>query len=170
MGTDKGLLVVNGKRMVQHIIDTISLLTSSITIVTNNEEYKLFGFPVIPDLIKDKGPVGGIYSALSHSSVDSNLILSCDTPFVSLELIKKLVGECANSDVCIPSFKGRVHPLIGMYKKKNTLIYKHAIDSNSLKLMSVNQTLKTLIIETENEFKENEFTNLNTENELNKCI
>lgn len=170
MGTDKGLLTVSGKRMVQHIIDTVLPLTSNISIVSNNKAYESFGYPVIHDLIKDKGPVGGIYSALSDSAVDLNLILSCDTPFVSQALIKKLINYCKDVDVCIPSFNGRIHPIIGVYRKRNTKFYKNGIDEGQLKLMALNEKLNTLILNTDAEFKEKEFVNFNTKKELNKYV
>jgi len=170
IGTDKGLVLLSGKPMIQYIIDTISPLTKTISNISNNDAYIVFGYPVYPDLIKDKGPVGGIYTALSNSVASTNLILSCDTPFVSLRLIQKLIDNCKGVDVCIPSFKGRVHPLIGVYKKKNTEVYKNTIQAKVLKLMSVNETLNTLVIEVGNEFNENIFTNINTENELNTLV
>jgi len=170
MGTDKGLMLLSDKPMIQYIIDTVSPLTESVSIISNNDAYKIFGFTVYSDLIKDKGPIGGIYTALSNSNHELNLVLSCDTPFVSLKLIQKLIDKCRGGDVCIPSFKGRVHPLIGVYKKLNTEIYKNAIDTNMLKLINVNEKLNTLVIEVENEFNEKNFINLNTKNELNKCV
>jgi molybdopterin-guanine dinucleotide biosynthesis protein A len=166
MGTDKGLLLLNGKPMIQHVIDTVLPLTSSISIVSNNEEYKTFGFPVVSDLIKDKGPVVGIYTALSDSTTETNLILSCDTPFVSLKLIRKLIENSSSVDVCIPSFKGRIHPLIGVYKKNNTTVFKNCLESDILKLMIVNQKLNTLIVNMEELHDESEFTNLNTKTDL----
>ena len=166
MGTDKGLMLFGGKPMIQHVLDTVSILTSTISIVSSNKNYQTFGYPVIQDLIVDKGPVGGIYTALSDSSAKLNIILSCDTPFVSLRLIQKLIDTSVDVDICIPSFKGKIHPLIGVYKKKSTATFKICLDSNVLKLMTVNQKLNTVIIEVEKEFKEKEFLNINTKNEL----
>lgn len=170
MGTDKGLMLLDNKPMIQYIIDTVTQLTDTISIISNNKDYESLGFPVYPDLIKDKGPVGGIYTALSNSITQNNLILSCDTPFVSLELLQKLIDNCASVDICMPSYKGRVHPLIGVYKKDNTAVYKSSLDANVLKLRHVNKNLKTLIIEMEGEFEEREFLNLNTKSEFVKCF
>ncbi len=166
MGTDKGLLLLNNKPMIQGIIDTAVTVTDSITIISNNEAYKSFGYPVVPDFIKDKGPVGGIYTALSHTKIQTNLILSCDTPFVSLKLMQRLIDRSSSVDVCIPSFKGRLHPLIGVYKKEVASVFKNCLDNDILKLMVVNQKLNSLIIEVEKLHSKIEFSNLNTKTDL----
>ena len=166
MGTDKGLLLLSDKPMIQYVIDAVLPLTSSISIVSNNVEYKRFGFPVISDLIEDKGPVGGIYTALSNSTTETNLILSCDSPFVSLKLIQNLIKRSSGVDVCIPSYKSRIHPLLGVYKKSNSKVFKSCLENDILKLKAVNQKLNTLIVNVEALHDEREFTNLNTKTDL----
>lgn len=170
MGSDKGLLMLNGKPMIQYIIDTVTNLNGSVAIISNNEAYASFGLPVYPDLIENKGPVGGIYTALSNSTTDLNLILSCDTPFISLKLIQSLIQNSKNVDVCIPSFKGRVHPLIGVYKTRTITSFKNSLAANSLKLMEVNQKLNMLTVKVESEFDQIELTNLNTKSDLEAIL
>ena len=77
MGTDKGLLLLNGKPMVKYVIDVLSKVTSKIIIIANNDEYKQFGYKVYSDLIKDKGPVGGIYTAMNYTNSNTNICISC---------------------------------------------------------------------------------------------
>ena len=91
MGTDKGLLELNGKPLIQYAIDTLKSIGLEIIIISNNSDYEQFGFPVYPDIIPDKGPIGGVYTALSYSSTEKNLIVSCDTPFLSKKLLNYLI-------------------------------------------------------------------------------
>jgi len=67
MGMDKGFCALNGKPMVQYAIDILEQTCDSIIICSNNSDYELFDLPVIPDIIKDIGPMGGIYSGLKNS-------------------------------------------------------------------------------------------------------
>ena len=62
MGQDKGLMSLDGKFMIEHVIDHIKPLCKQILISANQEEYHKFGYPVVRDEIKDIGPAGGIVS------------------------------------------------------------------------------------------------------------
>jgi len=135
MGTDKGLVIVDGKPMIQHIINEIEQLNVPIYIVTNNIAYEQFKLPIIKDIIPDKGPLGGILTALSHSKTSKNVLLSCDTPFITTHIIEKLLLESAQSEITISKFKDKLHPLIGIYDTKLKNRIEDEINLNSLKLI-----------------------------------
>ena len=46
MGEDKGLMLFEGKTMIQYIIDTIQPLVDDVIIISNQTGYGIFGFPV----------------------------------------------------------------------------------------------------------------------------
>ena len=88
MGTDKGLLPLAGKPFVSHICEAVkSIVGENIVIVSSNADYDFLGYKRIEDLVSDKGPVGGIYTALQYSRAKLNFILSVDAPLVSAELL-----------------------------------------------------------------------------------
>jgi len=166
MGSDKGLVILNNKPMIEYVLETVKDLSATIKIISSNTEYTKFGFPILSDLIIDKGPVGGIYTALSDSETKTNLIVSCDTPFVSLKLLNLLIKSSKNKEVCIPTFKGKIHPLIGVYSKDCINAFKSAINKDCLKLMTVNNTLNHKIVETQKLIDEKEFTNMNSKSDI----
>jgi molybdopterin-guanine dinucleotide biosynthesis protein A len=171
MGTDKGLVMFKGIPMIQHLINQFEQLNLPIVIISNNEAYSKFGVRVVQDLIKDKGPVGGIYTALSFSDTEVNVIVSCDVPFVEKELIELLVRESAEHEVTISSFEGKEHPLIGVYKKSVVDVFKAHLDKDQLKLREVIKLVKTKVIEfSDPEMLVNarSFNNINTKMELKK--
>ena len=53
MGTDKGLVLFNGKPMVEYLIEIFRSLNIPTIIVANNSEYNQFDVPVFEDLIKN---------------------------------------------------------------------------------------------------------------------
>ena len=73
MGSDKGLMLLNKKAVIQHAIEQLEKSVKNIFIISNNIEYEKFGFKLIPDLIKDIGPAGGIYTALKHTHTNQTL-------------------------------------------------------------------------------------------------
>ena len=93
MGTDKGLLLLNGKSMVAYVLDTLKQITDDIIIISNNAAYEVYKVPVYEDLIKDAGPLAGTYTGLIYSKHDKNIVVSCDAPFISVELLNLLIEK-----------------------------------------------------------------------------
>ena len=169
MGSDKGLMIVNGKPMVEYIIEELQSLDIPVIIVSNNPEYEKFGIPVFTDSIKNKGPMAGIYTGLLHSSTESNVVLSCDIPKVSAKLIKKLVNNANQSDISILKHGNTLHPLIGIYKRSTLRGLKRKLDSDQLKmkLFCIDMGCSFLEINDDNnEFDPGIFFNVNTREQL----
>ena len=119
MGSDKGLLTINDKTFVEHVIVAMKPLVDKIIIVSNNKDYDQFGYRRVEDSIKDSGPLAGLYSGLKHSETEFNLVLSCDIPMIKTELLKKLVdADLENHEVVQIESNTKTMPLIAMYKKQ----------------------------------------------------
>ncbi len=68
MGTEKGLVEINHKKMIEYSIDQLKKVTENIIIISNTNKYNYLKYPVYEDLIKDIGPIGGIYTGLCKNS------------------------------------------------------------------------------------------------------
>lgn len=134
MGQDKGLMKFEGKLMIQHVIDVLIQFVDEIIIITNNQDYKSLGYPIYSDLIKDQGPLAGVYAGLHYSKTDKNLIISCDVPYVNDELIQLIINSSKGFDVVIPRKNEQTHPLIGFYKRSFKTIAKDELSINQRKL------------------------------------
>jgi molybdopterin-guanine dinucleotide biosynthesis protein A len=93
MQSEKGLVLFQNKPFIEHIIKAILPITDKIKLVTANKEYDYLPYDKIPDTVTDKGPLGGIYTALTDSETEFNLILSCDIPLISTELLSELISK-----------------------------------------------------------------------------
>lgn len=169
MGQDKGLMLINNKPMISYIIETLKKLTQDITIVSNQKEYHSFGFPIVEDLIKNAGPLAGIYTGLVNAKNTKNIIVSCDVPNISVELLSFLINNSEQSEVVIPENNNKTHQVIGVYDKSCIPFFKQALESNQLKLKDVLKKVKTEVVDA-NRFNKSEFINVNTPNELNELI
>ncbi|PJB13928.1 MAG: hypothetical protein CO118_11235 [Flavobacteriales bacterium CG_4_9_14_3_um_filter_32_8] len=165
MGIDKGLLLLNGKPMIQYVIDVVTPLVDEVIIISNQIEYQRFGLPVYEDLIKDAGPLAGIYTGLKYSKHDKNIVVSCDVPFISEKLFQYLINFCTNYDVTIPIKNNKTHQVIGIYDKKCIPIFKNELDNNQRKMKVALEKINLNIVDA-NQFDEKEFTNINTSTEL----
>jgi molybdopterin-guanine dinucleotide biosynthesis protein A len=165
MNQDKGLMLLDGKPMIQYVIDVLRTVVDEIIIVSNNSAYEQFGYPVYSDLIKDKGPLAGIYTGLFYSQSATNIVLSCDVPYVNSEVISFLCAKHIDCQITIPIVDGRTHQLIGVFSKSCTTHFVQAIEKEELKLIDAFKNLNLNVVDA-NHFNVDLFRNLNSPNDL----
>ena len=172
MGTDKGLLLFEGKPMIQYVIEQMQPIFDKLVIVSNNPEYAKFGLEVIPDLIKDIGPAGGIYTALHQSETKLNFMVSCDMPFVTAAAIEFVIKNTNDSQIVLLENQGKMEPLFGMYSKECEEIWLELIEEGKVKLqeMVLHFKWKTIPVENNEIFKESFFKNINNKEDLNNAL
>jgi molybdopterin-guanine dinucleotide biosynthesis protein A len=170
MGTDKGFLKLNGKKFVQYSIDALKPLVSEIIIVSDNPKYDSFGYKRVNDLIKNAGPVSGIYSGLKTSKSIYSLILSCDIPLISREILQKLIDAIDDtSEVIQVESQGKSMPLIALYKRPVKDVFLKLLHHDERRLRIAVNACKTKNIKLDKEFQFYTL-NVNTPNELKAII
>lgn len=163
MGTDKGLLAVNGQRIVERMIGVMKSLVDEIIIISNSTNYDYLGYKIYPDLIKDCGPMGGIYTALSCSDTPKNFVVSCDMPFVSPELVRFIIENSNDCEIAIPQHGGMLEPLCAVYDKSCKEQFGVLLQSKELRMQDALRHFKVKQIPIPgNVFAENCFENINT--------
>lgn len=168
MQSEKGLVLYQNKPFIEHIIEAVLPISNNIQLVTNTNDYDYLVYRKIKDIIADKGPLGGIYSALVHSDSEINLILSCDIPLISTEMLQELIEKhTVNFDISVFEDANRIHPLIGIYSKSILAVLKKAIDANQLKMMHFISNINHQLIPILDE-KKHLFKNINSVAELNE--
>lgn len=167
MGSDKASKLFQGKPLIEHVITPLETVVNSIVIVSDNPEHSNFGKPVIPDLMKDIGPAGGIYSALFQSSTEKNFIVSCDMPFITSEGIRYLIEKSADFEITIPRSEFP-QPLFGVYSKSCLPLWESLIKSGQLSLRQLITHFKinTLPVNDSSIFSEKFFSNINSPSDI----
>ena len=90
-------------------------------------------FTLWPDLIKNCGPLGGIYTALKMSQAEFIFITPCDVPDITADFINELIANLDNSDLCLlPVVNGNVQPLTGIYASGCIKRIKEVLDGKNL--------------------------------------
>jgi molybdopterin-guanine dinucleotide biosynthesis protein A len=82
MGRDKALLKFHGSTFAGGIAECVRRVAGNVTLVGPPDRYRELGYTVIPDRVPGCGPLGGVYTALSSSHAEWNLIVACDMPLV----------------------------------------------------------------------------------------
>jgi molybdopterin-guanine dinucleotide biosynthesis protein A len=132
MGYDKGLAIVNGKKMIEHVYASLIKVVDQVMIIANTDAYEYLQLPVFEDMYKDKGPVGGIYTGLFHSTTEKNLIVACDMPFITPQLLINLLEHSGSNQIVVSSLNNNLEPLCGYYKKEILEQLKELIEMDIL--------------------------------------
>jgi molybdopterin-guanine dinucleotide biosynthesis protein A len=168
MQSEKGLVLYQNKTFIEYIIEAVLPISNSIQLITNTNDYDYLAYKKIKDIVVDKGPLGGIYTALVYSEAEMNLILSCDIPLISTEILLELTEKHnPNFDVSVFEDTDRIHPLIGIYSTKILPVLKKSIDENDLKMMRFISNVKHQLIPITDD-KKQLFKNINSVTELNE--
>jgi len=115
---NKAFIQLAGKTVLENTINILQKIFPQIIIVTNRKEaYLRFKAFVAVDLIKESGPLGGIFSGLCYSTSYYSFVIGSDMPFPQIGLIQLLFEKCTNQDVVIPETNGEVEPLFAVYSK-----------------------------------------------------
>ena len=102
MGIEKGLLELNGERVIERIFKIVSSIFNEILLSTNDSgSYSSLGVPTVGDYFLNCGPLGGIHVGLSKSTTEKNFIISCDMSFISEEAIRYIAGYKTEAEILL---------------------------------------------------------------------
>ena len=166
MGTDKGFVHLNGSPFASHIIEAVRPLVGQIMIVSTNTAYDVFKLKRVEDIIRDAGPLAGLFTALFYSETTYNLVLSCDIPLINGAVLNQLIeGFDPETDVTQIQSNGKTMPLIAIYKKECMHACLDQLKNGERRLQAAVATLKTKTITLDPEL-DPYVRNINTINEL----
>lgn len=172
MGEDKGLMIFEGKQLIVHLIELLNPIFKEVQIITNNEEYSKFELTIRKDIIKDRGPLAGIYAGLTSSETPWNFFVACDMPLISAKVIDHLFKKLNDFDLVVPIYQQYPEPLCAFYNVSCLPVIEKQLADGENKMQDIFPLLKFLPIEVTGLFSPNEnpFRNLNTKDDLNHSI
>lgn len=125
-GGDKGLRMVAGQSLMDHVIARLAAQCAPLAINANGDPTRLagFGLPVLPDSLPDHpGPLAGVLAGLDWAAglgAGAIITVAADTPFFPADLTMRLVASAGPAGLCLaasPDDTGRVqrHPTFGLW-------------------------------------------------------
>jgi len=166
MGTDKGLLLLDGESFVSHIYKALQpLFGENCIIVSSNPDYDFLGCTRVEDIIPNKGPLGGIYTGLKYSKTKMNIVVSVDAPLVTTELLQWMFSK--HSELFLVSqfvVNGKTNPLVAVYDRSIRIQMSEAIAGNQLRVRDLVAEVIHQDLEVPQGF-ENQLLNINTAEE-----
>ena len=119
MGCDKAMLRLGGQPVAQLLANRLHEFTDQVLLSTNEPSAYLFlGLPAVADLYPGCGPMAGVHAALLHTARSLVLVLACDLPAVTTQLLRRII-ECAEGfDAVVPmTSDGLLHPVCALYRR-----------------------------------------------------
>lgn len=182
-GDDKGLFELEGKPLLNHVVDSVKGFVGEVVIVTNTQERADAYAKIVStkakfaiDKAPSNGPLVGALAGFEAAMGEYCLLLPFDSPFVSKEVVSLLFDLCVGKAAVVPRHTDQeIEPLHAVYNTKKALEAAEAtlaegeFDMRSMveRLRGV-RYLSTLVIE-QLDPQLKTFMNINTPLDLKKA-
>ena len=149
MGEDKALIRLAGIPLIERVLARIDSLADEILITTNRPETLAYlNLRMVGDDVPGAGALHGLKTALRAARGEVVLILSCDTPFASRELLEHLLIRAHEADLIVPKHVDKYEPLQAVYNRARCLpAVEAAIVSGERRMVSFYPQVHVLPIE-----------------------
>jgi molybdopterin-guanine dinucleotide biosynthesis protein A len=128
-GKDKGLLHLADRPLVSYVLDAVkNVVDQKIIVVSNREQIRKYSAAVgdVAEIVSDKtafrSPLAGAISGFEEAEGEYVVLLPCDTPFISKDVLSLVKELCISRNGCIPRWpNGCIEPLQAAYRRKAVL-------------------------------------------------
>lgn len=178
MGRDKAMLPVGGASSIERTAHSLGAVCSEVLIsISTPKPYDFVGLRSVQDIYTGKGPMAGLHACLNMSQTPWNMVLACDMPFVSAEVIQALVqiaaevvgrdreseptgenlehharaemSERAQLDAVLPVVEGKAQPMCALYHRDVQTSLASCLSRNELRMMDWLSQLHVLYVPVE---------------------
>ena len=138
-GKDKGLIELNGKLLIQHVISAIAPQVGQLVINANRnlQDYADLGYPVVRDSMADyQGPLAGFLATMDSVDTQQLVTVPCDGPSLPRDLVQRLVAEReqAAADIAVAHDGRRLQPVYALLPTRLKHDLKAFLDSGGRKI------------------------------------
>ena len=118
-GVDKGLVELDGRPMVAHVIDRLAPQVGALVVNANQnaDRYAELGVAVVPDAIGGfAGPLAGLHAGLAHARTRHVVTVPCDSPFLPRDLVARLGAalESSKAQLAVARTFDQPHPVFAL--------------------------------------------------------
>ena len=171
-GVDKGLVLLRGRPMVEHVLERLRPQVDEILINANQHraDYEAFGHAVFPDEIGGfAGPLAGLQVGLAQARHPLVATVPCDSPFLPADLVARLAAALAarEADLAVARTFEQPHPVFALVRRTVLPHLTRFLEEGGRKIDAWYATLSTVEVPFDDEA--DAFRNINTADELREA-
>lgn len=166
-GNDKGLIKLNGRPLIEHVLERLTPQTNDIWINANRNQhiYQQYA-PVISDVFDNyPGPLAGMHSGLTHCTKEWVGFVPCDSPLINTDLVDRFCQTAtANCNLLVAHDGESQQPVFTLLNRSLLPSLTDFLNRGERKLMWFIRECHTIEVD----FSDSPdcFLNLNTPDEL----
>ena len=116
-GTNKAGLRVGHVSIAERLAGILRSVADPVFVVSSRGDVTPpQGLELVHDELPGTGPLGGIYTAIRRSPVARTIVVACDMPFVTEELLR-LLARPSTADLVIPRSAAGYEPLCAAWSR-----------------------------------------------------
>jgi molybdopterin-guanine dinucleotide biosynthesis protein A len=168
-GVDKGLVELDGRPMVAHVLERLAPQVGPILVNANQnaDRYAAFGYPVVSDAVGGfAGPLAGLHAGLTRAATPFVVTVPCDSPFLPVDLVERL-GERLQRErasLAVAKTFDQPHPVFALVRREVLPGLAAFLEGGGRKIDAWYAALA--VVEVSFDDRADAFRNINTPDEL----
>ena len=145
-GTDKALAVYEGVTFLERAVLLLRSLDLKLVVVTRRgADYPFTQCTTLYDKLPEKGPLGGIYTAMSWFKATPFLVLTCDMPALTRDVLQRLLDhhEPSKQLTFYSTRDGAEQPFPGIYEPSSFANVRERLKRDELSIKGLMQEIVT---------------------------
>ena len=166
-GVDKGLQLLGGKAMIEHVIARLAPQVDEIVINANQnlDRYSRLGHAVAPDVTGGfAGPLAGLQAGLQAAKSPLVVTAPCDSPFLPADLVSRLAGALGPNQLAVAKTGDQPHPVFALVRRDLLEHLTAYLSGGGRKIDAWYASLRVVEVPFDDEAEA--FSNINTREEL----
>ena len=143
LGRDKAAIPVGGVRVLDRVLSVLAGLCDDIVVVGRSV---WSGAPTDVRFLEDQtpgqGPLGGLWTGLGAIRHERALVVGCDMPFLTGDLLRELLARSARADATVTRTGEQVQPLLAVYDRRVRPRVEQLLASKDRSLMALLRTVE----------------------------
>jgi molybdopterin-guanine dinucleotide biosynthesis protein A len=150
IGGEKATVALQGKPLIAYPVEAVRQVLSRVAILakTGTRLPPLSGVAVWIEPELPHHPLAGVTQALALAGGRPVLICACDLPFVSPELIRRLVkADPGRAPAVVACARGKMYPLLGCYQPRSLDALAGAVREGAAPLLETIAGIDPVLLE-----------------------
>ena len=174
IGGDKATVELDGSPLISYPVGALRSAGLDVVLALRSGQEMLAGLEdvsFVQDEFEGAGPLGGLHALLKWMPSEWALVVSCDQPFVRVNLLHGLLAHIErDADAIVARTADRIQPLPGLFRKTCLPFVEEALAKGEMSLRDLLHHFRLCELEGEEidrlDLARSSFININTPEDL----